>query len=330
MAAGQAAEGASPPLRGLWLFLLAVGGAALGVLVIMSGAWEWSQEHKDFVSSGPFLLWGALICTQTAAWGVAVYLFHGLRSDLEHCRERRILVAGGTLWVLVLGGVVAGAFGPQWAHWHSFEYLDDRGARITILGAIGSLVAMYGVTAIWAIYWKLKAMLQAGNLGLDHVHLYLSLQDKLQQLLLIIGSALGLTILTVGAERNAVITWATTPPRCASRSPLETFVLGPVSCDTHFPPEYMLVYGFFFTVLLAVAYAPAQFALADVGRRIRDSAASLDSLTAQNVAGRQAERTALDELLDLKLGTFGSFRAALAILTPLIGSLTGLLFHTGG
>jgi ATP phosphoribosyltransferase len=37
----------------------------------------------------------------------------------------------------------------------------------------------------------------------------------------------------------------------------------------------------------------------------------------------------LDDLLDLELGTLGNLRAGLAILTPLIGSLTGLLIGTG-
>jgi hypothetical protein len=327
-AAARAAAKADPPLRGLWLFLLAIGGALLGVAVIGLGAWSWTKEQKDFVSTGPFLLWAALICAQTAAWAVAVPLLAGIRRGLDRLWARGIVVAAVFFCFVVLVGVFGGALGPHWAHWDDVQdpygYLDHRWLRISILGIVGTLVAMYGVLAIWAIYRQLKAMLQRGNLGLGDVDDYLALQDKLQRLLVILGSALGLTILTVGAERNAILAW--TARNCPTRSPVVEFVLGKASCPSRFPPEFMLIYGFFFTALLALAYTPAQLALVSVGRRIRDSVASLEGLNARNLADRRAEREALESLLDLKVGTAASFRSGLAILTPLIGSLTALLF----
>jgi hypothetical protein len=326
--AARAAAKADPPLRGLWLFLLAVGGAFLGVAVIGLGAWSWTKERKDFALSGSFLLWASLICAQTAAWTVAVPLLAGIRRGLDRLWARDIVVAAFFFCLVVLIGVFGGALGPHWAGWDDvkdpYGYLDHRWLRISILGIVGTLVAMYGVLAIWAIYRELKAMLLRGNLGLGDVDDYLALQDKLQLLLVILGGALGLTILAVGAERNAILEW--TQRNCPTRSPVVEFVLGTPSCPSHFPPEFMLIYGFFFTALLALAYIPAQLALASVGRRIRDTVASLEGLNAHNLAGRRAKRDALESLLDLKVGTAASFRSGLAILTPLIGSLTALLF----
>ena len=293
-----------------------------------SGARDWTNAQEHFLLTGPFLLWATLICSQTAAWAVAWRLLAKERKGLEPLWERRLVVPGLVLWLAAVGGAWAGAWGPAHAHWDSYEYLDHRVIKIGILGLIGATVAMYGVLGIWAVYRRLKQMFDDGGLGLKDVPRYLVLQAKLRLLLLIVGSLLGLTILTVGAERNAVTAWA--EPSCPSTTPLQTFVLGPAHCDAHFPAEYMLIYGFFFTVLLAFAYFPAQLALLSVGRRIRDSVASLADLTPVNLVGRRAEREALDELLDLKTGTASSFRAALAVLTPLIGSLTGLLFGTGG
>jgi hypothetical protein len=323
-----AAAHAKPPLRGLWFFALAIGGLSAGAAVILWDHGDWTGDQKDFAWSGPFMLWGALICAQTAAWAVAVPMLAGRRKGLAHLWEKRIVVAGAVLWLFALVGAGIGAYGPDHGDWGSFEYVDHRTIKIGILGAAGSAVAMYGVLGLWAVYRELKEKLGQGGIGLDYLGRYIVLQEKLQALLVIVGSLLGLTIFAVAAERNAVLAWG--DPDCPTQTPLQKFVFGPAHCETHFPPEYMLIYGFFFTTLLAFAYAPAQLALVSAGRRIRDSAAPLDNLAPDAIVERHARREALESLLDLKLGTFGSFRSGLAILTPLLGSLTAVLFGAGG
>jgi hypothetical protein len=90
----------------------------------------------------------------------------------------------------------------------------------------------------------------------------------------------------------------------------------------------VLVYGFYFTALLGFAYVPVGLALLDVGRRIRASVAPVADAMAPNadIGAWQEKRSKLGEILDLDLGTATSFRTAIAILTPVLGSLTGLLF----
>lgn len=313
MKAERAAEPVDPPVRGLLFFGLALAGAAAGTAAIVWDYTDWSPDQKHVLWTGPFLIWAVLILAQTATWAVAVPILGQVRAGLAHLWEPRLVGAGVLLWLVAILGGFAGAYGPDRGNWHAFEYLDHRTIKITVLSAVGSLVAIYGVLGIFAIYWELKVKLRAGSIGLDYVDDYLMLKGKLELLLLILGSALGLTILTVGAERNVVTAWAKSP----------------CGCDSHFPSEYVLIYGFYFTTLLAFAYAPVQIALAAVARRIRDSIASVDDLTTENLAERYELRQRLEDLLGLNAGTLANFRAGLAILTPLIGSLTGLLLGAG-
>ena len=243
-----------------------------------------------------------------------------LRLGLEHKWNPRILLTAASLEVVVAAGAIGGAVAPNLADWESFDYLAHRAWKISLLGVVESLAAVYGLVGMWRIYAELRTTLRAGRIGLGHLERYRELQGKLQLLIGVLGATLGLVILAVGAERNAVDAYGKR-------------LCGPGgSCDTHFPSEYVLVYGFYFTALLAFAYAPVQLALVTLGRRMREAAAPTADLLkpGADVAAWQGKRAALDEILDLKTGTASSFRAALAVLTPLIGSLTGLLFGTGG
>ena len=308
-----------PPLRGSRVVALALVGGLLGAGVIVFGRWDWNGHQRAIATSGPFLLWAALICAQAALWFAALPALRLLLQRLESEWQPRVLATVAAVGLFVLAGIVLGAFVPAHQHWPGYEYLWNRRWKITLMGAAGAGAGLLAVAGIFRIYEELKEVLKKAKLGLDEIERYLELQDALHVLLLAVGAVLGLAILTAGAERDVVLTF--TDATCAK---------GKGQCEAHFPTEYLLVYGLYFTTLLALVYAPAHLALMAVGRKIRDDLVGFDELRRnQKLTEWQGKRDALERLLDLRVGTAADFRAGVAILTPLTTSLLSLLFAAG-
>ena len=99
--------------------------------------------------------------------------------------------------------------------------------------------------------------------------------------------------------------------------------------DAEFPPEYVLYYGAFFSLLLALVYAPALLACRATGRRLADALLPLPATAPESWAGWHADRGALEALLELDAATSKGMRTGLALIAPLLGSAIGLLLGTG-
>ena len=87
----------------------------------------------------------------------------------------------------------------------------------------------------------------------------------------------------------------------------------------------MLLYGLFFSILVAAIYVPTHLTLASVGAAICDQVFPAAPPTSPEWEERTAKRERLAALLGLDVGLVGRFKASVAIMTPLIGSLVGLL-----
>lgn len=323
-------EVAGLPLRGSATFLLAFAGAIVGAGIVFIHYSRWGSDSRTFVHGGPFVLWLGLICAQTAVWAVSIPVLLRIGKGLGHGGEARIWASAAAMFLIALSGVLFGAIVPDVRGWDSFGYLPGRPWKISLLGLFGCLVAVYGLFQMWQIYFELKEKRE--DVDLTDLPRYLKLHDKLQQLITLLGGALGLVVLAAAAERNAALAFE--KQICPKPDLLHRLLpqLGGGGCDAHFPYEFVLVYGFYFTALLGFAYTPVGLALLDVGRKMRASAAPVSEIFprsppgAPDIAAWNAKRSALDDILDLKAGTATSFRTAVAILTPVIGSLTGLLF----
>lgn len=381
---------AEPPLRGTWVVLLALAGVGIGVAVVWGDHARWSSDQRQLESSGEFLLWATLMCTQSAVWLVAFASFWGIHWNISHpggrlvqpmppkaadiaamCRKapqaisslrgRSAWSAVGDVFLLLLispwhllqairrllgqrvfwptlamtAGVLAvlalGAVGPDVESWRAYDFVPQRSSKIAFLGLLGSMIALYGVVGMWRIYFRAKDGLRKTGEESKDVDGYLALHENLQLFLVILGALLGLTILAAAAERNLVLGYhdkVLCPEPNAVRRALG---LVPKCESAHFPPEYLLLYGFAFTTLLAFAYLPVQSTLVAYGRRIREAFAPTQCLQEAHADVRawHDKRDALDEILQLKVGAGANFRATIAILTPLVGALTSLLFKAG-
>jgi hypothetical protein len=139
---------------------------------------------------------------------------------------------------------------------------------------------------------------------------FLELRGKLQRFQLVTGGIVGLAILGAGAERDMV----------------DAYVKqygGP----SGFPIEYVLVYGLFFSGVLALVYFPTQQTMIRVGERIRDKFCPLPELGDSNWDSGWSRRSSLEAILSINVGPGATFKAAVGVLTPLIASLTGLLLN---
>jgi hypothetical protein len=320
-------EDAGLPLRGSATFLLAFAGAFAGAAIIFGDYGNWGDDNQAFAGSGPFILWLGLICAQTAVWAVGIWVLVEIQKGLGHRGQWRIWGSATAMFAVALGGALVGTIVPDVLGWESFSYLHGRPWKISLLSLFGCLVAVYGLVGMWRIYYELRPK-RDESVSLAYLPTYLKLHDKLQQLITVVGGALGLVVLAAAAERNAA--QAFEKKICPQPDLLHRLLpaLGGGGCDAHFPYEFVLVYGFYFTALLGFAYVPVGLALQDVGRKMRASSAPVDDVLGENpdVPGWKAKREALTDILDLDVGTATSFRTAIAILTPVIGSLTGLLF----
>jgi hypothetical protein len=296
-----------PPL---WLMLaLAALGGFLGFADLFADRlWStWSDPQWHAVRTGPYALWVVLICLQPAVWFVAlVPLVRVLKGLVPYGsgRWREILLQTGEFAVLVAVGIGVSPFLV-----HFPDYLPNHVAKLTSLSVLGGLFGLAAATGVWLTHERLRQMARAPVTDASFEEL-LATRDLLQNLFLFLGALVGLAILGAGAERAAVGAYSdlTAPHDPGS-----------------FPQEYVLTYGIYFSILLALVYLPVHLTLRAVGHRLRDSYFALPAPTHPTWEDICRRRSTFEGLLALNIGPTASFRAGLAISTPLIGSLTGLL-----
>lgn len=279
-------------------------GVAFGVAVLFGDYASWDERHREFARhSGPFNLWVGLMCAQTALWVLALAWLLPVVGRLrrEYGDENRVERVGSTAAILVLIAALA-VGGPRRSQWP--DYVQNHSVKIAFLTMVGALVGLVAAQGVWLVHGGLKR-LAARDLRDDlSVPTFLSLQGDLNHFLSILGAILGLIVLAASAQRRTVLAFAPA---------------------TDFPYEGVLLYGLFFSILVAAIYIPTHVTLARVGAAICDQVFPPVPPTSPEWDERTAKREKLGAVLSLDVGLVGRFKASVAILTPLVGSLVGLL-----
>ena len=172
------------------------------------------------------------------------------------------------------------------------------------LSLVGCAIALYGVLALGRVHYALHHTKIPANS--DGIASYLELRAILQRVLLVEGAIIGAAVLASGALRNAVVAFHDHD-------------------DSKFPRELVLVYGAYFTTLLALLYAPVYIRLLAVGSHIVDGICPSVDPRSTEWTDVYEKRKKLDELLELQVATSASFKAGIAIAAPLGSSIVGLL-----
>ena len=285
------------------VLVVLLAGAAAGALVLFCDLPWWDECHREFSRTGPFVLWAGLMGAQTALWAlVLAWLVPSVgRLRTRYGRENRTEVVASTAMILAIIVVVA-VGGPLASSWP--DYVPHHAVKVGLITLVGALVGLVAARGVWFVHGGLK-QLAAEDLGTDKaLKTFLALQNDLHRFLGTMGAILGLIILSAGAQRRAVLAYAP---------------------GTDYGYELVLVYGFFFSILVAAVYLPTHLTLTSVGISIRDAFFPAVSPTSPEWEDRMAKREKLGGQLELQVGALGRFKASAAILTPLAGSLIGLV-----
>jgi hypothetical protein len=185
--------------------------------------------------------------------------------------------------------------------YHKAKVLAESGASyvVGLLAAVG----------IWLVHAAVRAELGTVR-GPDQVGDFLRLRGHLNRLLAVEGTLIGAAVLAAGGLRNAL-------------------VAGKVVEAADYSSLYILFYGAFFTMLLALAYVPTDLALIAAGHRLCEVIAPMPPLASDAWMEWYKVRGTLEDFLQLRVGPGTSLRAALAILAPLSSSLIALLVGVG-
>jgi hypothetical protein len=304
--------GVSVPQTSLLMAAAAVG-ALIGVASVL--VWEpgWNGTQKGHADSGPFVLWVALIAAQAMLWAVALPSL--VRTLLRHWRNRqrdsvwREVVPSAAGFVVLL---VAFAVLPRRTHTlHTVpsDLIPDVALRLAALTALAGLVALVAAISIWLIRGRAEVLAAGRKLTGAELRTYLQLRSDLDRLLGFLGAVIGLGVLTTAALRRVVVQ---------------------EYGDEQFPPEVLILYGVVLTLIVALVYLPTWATMQQTGSLLRDGVAPLAEPASDQLEAQLRKRAALDDLLGLRVSASVSFKAGVAILSPLLASLTSLLPKFGG
>ena len=289
--------------------LTAIAGLALGLLVIYFDRLSWDKPDRTFALTGAFLFWVAVIATQTMLWTLAAPpLATILRRRWRH-RAARSVRNEVLPSALILTSLVAILVTVPRRLAQLPPVLPHRALKIDILSALALLISLTAATSIWLIRGRAEELLKSSTFTRGDLRTYLQLRSDLELLLAFLGAVIGLAIFASAALRNVVL-------------------LKDKNAD--FSASSIILYGFVLSFLVAIVYLPTLLALRQTGGYLRDRIEPLPSPNDENLNANLQRRNTFDELLGLKTSTITTFRAGVAILTPLLGSLTSLIPKLGG
>jgi hypothetical protein len=305
------------------VLLLGLVGAGIGA-GIMNVDRPFPDDAQAFTSGGAADLWLSLIAAQTALWAVAVLPLADSLRAVWRFRPPRLwpTVVSTGAFVAVLALFVAGS-----GHVKRYYPFPGHEAKLTAVSALGAAVAVaavFGMLLVHAGLIRLAGEVAGGRAGEGSIADFALLREHLQRLLAIVGAIVGAAILTTAALRNAILAFTDRVTTDPGRYPLSYHHAG---FPPSFPPELVLVYGAVLSIVLALFWAPIYTLLTAVGRALRDATIEARK-DGESLPDWEERRASFGSLLGLEATTVASFRAGLAILTPLGSALLGLLFNS--
>jgi hypothetical protein len=256
--------------------------------------------ERSFLSTPEFQLFLFLGLVQAMFWGAVslpvVQLIRAYRG--RYGGYRREMLVCSLLFVALL-------FPTRWVT-PSCEYpFPHHEWKTFLMSSIGFVVALGAAYGSLLVNVALARLTHEAGSDADRLRTYLGLRAQLLRLLSISATLLFLATLAQDAKRRAV--GALPLPECVP--------------DFGFPR--VLLYGLFFTILLALTYIPVFVTLMLTGRNICNSVLPIPSPNDDSWPNWHARRKNLEDLLQLSL--VDTLRSVVAVLAPVIASLTSLL-----
>jgi hypothetical protein len=197
---------------------------------------------------------------------------------------------------------------------------------------------------MWLATVGLNALAEARDSG-SPLDRFIKLRSELMTMLTVAGVVIGLATLSTGALRQAVLAANDQPlyrdraiaclvqrtgeTQAEVHSSLDNLLQAYPRCrQLTFDSQYVVAYGLFFTALLAIAFYPSLLALRRAGARLRNDAFPLPDPTDAEFFAVVDKRSNFDRFLQTDLSASATFKAGVAIVTPLVASLLSTLLPT--
>ena len=288
-------------LRDFTITLLGFIGFVTGMGIILWDA-NSTPESQRFISSPEFRVWLLLIGAQTALWFALLVPLIELLRTLSF--DKRILPK----CVLYLLGFILLLVESKYSR-PEVHPLAYHTVKMPLISVVGSIVGTLAIVGIWLVQAALERMrlrieIESGEGHTKEIKEFLSLQTTLERCLLAAGIIIGAATLATGGLRNATLAYEKTAT---------------------FPREYVLLYGMFFSGLLALIYAPVYASLSAVRACLYDAIIPVPVTPPDSWSSWHSNRKAVGELLQVQSGPITSFTNGVSVLTPLIGSLVAIL-----
>jgi hypothetical protein len=305
------------------VLVLGVAGAAIGAGILNADR-PFPDSAKAFTSGGADDLWMFLIAAQTALWAVAVLPLTDSLRAVWRFRPTRLgpTVVSTIAFVVVLVLFVAGS--GMFKRYYTFPAHEEKLTALTAIGSAVVIATVFGMLLVHAGLIRLGRETASGGADERAIADFALLREHLQRLLAIMGAIIGAAILATAALRNAIVAFADRVMMEPGRFP---HVFGHDGFPPVFPPEQVLIYGAVMSIVLGLFWAPIYILLIRVGTALRDATIE-GRKDGESLPDWQERQARYGEFLGLQPTTIASFRAGVAILTPLASALLGLLFKT--
>jgi hypothetical protein len=283
------------------LFLLTV-----VLLPVGPGGWEFWKDPRTrlwhLTMSVQVPLWVA-----ATAWGWRPLLHH----DSPWAREKSVW-----LWprLQALLFAIAGclpSFTSPVAHLlaerSKLPYHEGKMLSFTVLGVGVAALQDWGLLTVNAEASNELARLEetlSRQALTKVVARYLQLRSRVQGFVSWVGAIIGAATLATGCLRNSV------------DSP-------------EFPPELVIAYGLYFTILLALVFLPALYSVQALGTELARRLSRPEPLGSEAGDWKHwsEEQNALEGYLGLQQNPLQMMQSAVSVLAPLVGSVSGLVLR---
>ena len=311
----------------MWLWVPALLAGLVGYLVVTVNR----HGSEGFGELPQFYVWAIIIAIQAAVWALVAAQgwdrLRRLRARFGHAASGYWPFLSWLLLALVIAGLVALLKLPRVG-----SPLAGHQERTAALTALGVLAATPSVVGIWRLQLVIARDIRplVGAIGRGspwsplHRDVYSRLCDVrgyLQQFLAGLGAIVAALTFASGALRNAILAWQEAggdePSRIERQSRFDL------------PLEYVVMYGLFYTALVALIYVPVYGSLERTGLDLVDRVYPVPD-GKEPTGDWQAGRDRLAKLLQLGFRAEDSLRSSVAIFAPLLATLVSTLLPGAG
>lgn len=281
--------------------LLSIVGASIGALIYFWGSPS-THESQVFITTSEFITWFFINEVVFAAYPILILLiWKPLTLLSKHIRSIRAEVSGSSILLLVLFLI------PQWVGIFVVQIdplpLEYSNAKMFIFMLVGFFASALPLSVgIWLTQAAIHDTFFKATQTQNDIKDFFRLRDYLKQFLMSLGAFLSLLTLASAALRSVAIASGATDVN-------------------HYPVVYLLLFGVYYTLLLAIVYFPSYHSLVSARLRLLDVYFELPPPNAGGWAKAYAGRKQLEEILELKGGLVQQLITSTTLLSPFVSAI---------